>query len=116
MEWAMADRTKDVLSASDAVMEGDEGRIRASRRGIPAPPASSPADGRGAAAPLGYVRIIGNVKAPGPLRPRRPLRMAGLPRGEEFPRGGQSPKDPDLGGQTPPGDQNFPIHGHPFRP
>src|SRR5207245_9894133 len=86
------------------------------RRGIPAPPASSPADGRGAAAPLGYVRIIGNVKAPGALSATSAHSNGGLPRRERFPRGGQSPEGRVLGRPDPACDRELPDQRHPVRP
>src|SRR2546426_11636338 len=101
MEWPKTVRTKDVLSASDAVRMGNPGRICASVRGILAAPTSSPAVRRGATPRLEHVRFIGNVNGPRGLSATSAHSNGGLPRRERFPGGGERPKRRELGGPDP---------------
>src|SRR5713226_2453363 len=107
----MADRTKDVLSVSDADMAGSEGRVQASLRGILAPPPKSPAHRRGAVPRLGYVRIIGNVNAPRALSATSAYRMADFRVEKDFLGEVKVPKDAYWGVQTQRAIENFPISG-----
>src|SRR6266581_4486834 len=116
MEWPKTLRTKDVLSASDAVRMGGPGRVCASVYGILAAPTSSLAVRRGATPRLEHVRFIGNVNAPRALSATSAHSNGGLPRRERLPGGGQSPKGRVLGRSDPACDRELPDQRDPVRP
>src|SRR5256712_12547102 len=111
MEWAMADRTKDVLSASDAVMEGDEDRIRASRRGIPARLRARQRTVEEPLRPSDTYESLAMLKPPGLCRPRRRIKMAEFRVEKDFLGEVKGPKDAYWGVQTQRAIENFPISG-----